>query len=617
MKKNNKISPNSGDAHQISPYWIAYVVKFKDKITLDFDTQQSIDNIKDPVEEDGDPLIIDDDCVSWTCRSSKGSKTGDLNLNLLVGKINYLSEINPGDWVCFWYFDNKTNYLNVKEALKNQTFNVGNKKLNHKDLGLKFLGRVNTVTSSVQVGAGGIKNMTMNVGCTSFSELGAMIFFDPYIQNLKNGPVDYWMDFNNLTGATKGAITSIMPTQFAIPLTLTMLLGYGPSQKAKFGNQNTSVSMSPNEAYFIPDTINTLFRRDSTSGGGQTYANILNVTVGVQEFIDYAPEIDTENNLFKDTGFIINNCTKRLNDPIVVQPTYWAMQEVMGILQGYLNSPINEMFTSMRVSSDDLIYPSLTVRRVPLSTPKIVPVLAKLKSQAAGAANTPQEKNANNVIKREIKQAKTTAPKNDIKFDFNDNFNITKYLDLPRWEIDDAMINSFSFTKSNGAKMNFTYLLPIRQGIDPHDIRNSLTPLHDTVDIKRSGVQGVVKNISAAFTGSINGEITARTSFYNKFWLDINGMNHLKLTGTVTVVGFSDPIAIGDNCVISDLLFHIESVNMTGNINGSGLKSSSIQLTLTNGIVLSESENNPEGAHVYYINNPKNKHMDSITVERE
>jgi hypothetical protein len=651
------IKPNSVDSHQSSPYWIAYIVPFKIKNTYNYDIKDpgsSSEGKGDPVSE-GEHILIDNDCTSWTISSSKSAHTSSLTMSLSAN-INYLAKINPSDWILFWVFDNKTDYDKVKTRLSNKDFS-SKPALNHKSFGLKFIGRVDIVTSALSITQTGMKTFGYNLNAYAFSELDSNIYFDAQIMQVVGSATFNWYDFSKQESIKKNT-NSIMPTQMCVPSLLIMMLGEGFGAKGKYGNQSGRAdlgklpSQTPNETYLIPDSIANILQKplveqqDSSSGRREqnffaesilptdtksvkitSYAHLLEVFIGVHDYTGYVPqwEMDT----FNDTGFFIRESPQKLNDPILVMPIQAQMVPLWGILEGYLNKPINEMYTCMRMGVGDNIYPTLMIRRLPFSTKSMASFGKQLRKTETDPPPPKEEPNERSKGKGKGKgdkknQMATTDKQTSNKF--ADNFNTTLFLDLPRWKIDDGLITSISFTKSGIGRTNFALIQSSRPGIDSKWIRWNTEPVVDEADIKRSGLKGIIQQIQATFTGDTNAIVDARASFYNKFWMDVNAGNQFKLTGVIKSAGIQAPICEGDNCVVSGLLFHIERVVHSGSIAQNGIKNFMTQLELVNGILLEESEKSDQ--HVYYVEKHKNSNesgiLDSnskvpngITIDRE
>jgi hypothetical protein len=76
---------------------------------------------------------------------------------------------------------------------------------------------------------------------------------------------------------------------------------------------------------------------------------------------------------------------------------------------------------------------------------------------------------------------------------------------------------------------------------------------------------------------------------WTKFLADF--MFRLKYTanGNVSCKGIQKPICVGDNAVIGDMLFHIESISHDGTIDMAGKKRFNTSLALSHGIRFNES----------------------------
>ncbi len=292
----------------------------------------------------------------------------------------------------------------------------------------------------------------------------------------------------------------------------------------------------------IPKGVVSLLLGDSAPQQkqiGYTYADLLKTLVGVQSYNSFnSPRLDVYGNLLdknnnssvsgfspkiKETSSTrISSTEAPLSGTFPIGALNFNQISVWSALNTYLNNPINEMYTCLRIDPNDAdghVVPTLVVRQNPLSTPKFV----------------------------------------------QDNIG-TNYLELPRWYIHSDLILRQNRGRSNAIRYNYAYLSPsvlpgFNANINPQLIVNYSKPISDSADIKRSGLRGMISTLSSTFdnTGS-NAQADQQGTYWNRLMADILFGSHLKFTGTFVLKGIQEPICEGDNCVIDNVIYHIERV---------------------------------------------------------
>jgi hypothetical protein len=537
-----KIEPSSNDIHQMNDYWLAVIIPYKNQETFSRDSMDSISNL-DGVEED-ELILIDNDCVSWQFNATKENHVSSLNLELLPTTINYMNKVNPEDWIVFWAFNNFEDFKFVKAKLASRE----NERINQFKTAPKFIGKVHTIFKNKSVDlTSGKKHLNFSVTAYGFGELDSNMYFDQIIKLQRPSALKYLHDFLGVKGDL--TTSTLIEGHVIIPLLLFTCLGLGPATESKVGGATDSKRyMSANEAHQIPATIvDILFGNQKplpAKSVGYTYADILKMTIGVQVY-DGNSFIPLSN----DRRDNVDKSIVPLNGIHQLQPVYWNNQSVWSILNTYLADPINEMYTAMRINANGFVMPTIVCRQVPFSTKRLP------------------------------------------------GLNVTTFTDLPRWTISDSLVLDLRVGRSNVLRQNYIMILPVNAAKDERAgkemIASFADPIVDPVDIKRAGLKPMIKQIGATFNVFGTNEDAKVVRFYNELMADMTFGSHLKYTGTAVVKGIQEPICQGDNCVIDNVIYHIEGVTHQGSISFDGKKDFVTVLRLSNGISV-ESDRSPE-----------------------
>jgi hypothetical protein len=234
------LKPNAADIHTTSPYWFAAFVRFAVRDTYSRRDEKlrgdasmlppnvfpsEPDNVDltlstgDPVErglQEKHPILLADrDILQFSVSSRKSSHVHQLTLSLNNTDTNYVAELASGDWVGFWAFDNREDFLRIREAVRS------GKVANGFGDGLQFLGRVDSVRRTKnRTQVGGVQ-LSYSVTALGFGEFDTQIYYNPYFVAKYGNDALLWMldwggaENNLILGTTrgKGLITSqeVMP----------------------------------------------------------------------------------------------------------------------------------------------------------------------------------------------------------------------------------------------------------------------------------------------------------------------------------------------------------------------------------------------------------------------
>ena len=254
------------------------------------------------------------------------------------------------------------------------------------------------------------------------------------------------------------------------------------------------------------------------------------------------PENATDTDRFIFTGDPVEGVT-------FVRPEYWNQVKAWSILNQFTNAPLNELYTCFRISPDGSIMPTMIFRQIPFTTDGFT----------------------------------------------SGDYSVTKFMNVPRWNISPALAISFDLGRDEAARINFVQYFG-RSVNSPagYDISEEISKqnyLYDVDDVQRNGLRPYV--VTSEFDATPNGE--SKGSFRAVGWSRILGDaligGHLKFSGTINFVGIPEPIAVGDNLQFDNVVYHIEQISHTASISPDGRKTFRTTLTLSNGVSILSGQN--------------------------
>lgn len=228
----------------------------------------------------------------------------------------------------------------------------------------------------------------------------------------------------------------------------------------------------------------------------------------------------------------------------VIKPEYWNQTKAWAILNQFTNAPLNELYTCFRVSPDGSILPTMVFRQIPFTTDD---------------------------------------------FDISgQDFTVTKFMSLPRWNINPALAMNFDLGRDEALRINFMQYYGISVNSPAQTSLLAETSLknfvYDLDDVQRNGLRPSV--ITSEFdildvTGSY------RSPGWSKIMGDALIGGHLKMSGSITFVGIPEPIAVGDNLQFDNVVYHIEEINHSAIIDENGFKNFSTTIIVSSGVGIS------------------------------
>lgn len=516
--------------HQSSPHWVLTFVRWADRDTLRSSPTEDKDFTKTRAT---DPLVVENDCVNVAVNVNKGTLTHSMNASLVQTDVNYMTDVAPGDFV----FVNMLNWSSHARRVADQA--RASKPINGWNDGFKGVFKIQSVRKVVQTDINtGTKTVVFRISGFAFTEFNNTIYFQPeminqaesqnislYTANIQTS----WSLLVSNKGLTNG--------QDLIRAIIESFIGAGLTDEGirdKQGNVK-----SPNTLFYIPKLVGTLLGVK----GATAAKDIYNFLFGIQQYAAGAAATLSAgfNPVNLETSgegrFLFTK--SRCKGESLQKPEYWNQVKIWSILNQFTNSPLNEMFSTFRVSTNGRIMPTIVYRQIPFTN-------------------------------------------EDFK---NEKFEVTRFMNIPRWKIDPALVYSVDIGRDEAARVNFVQYFGRSALSNGQWGTSSETAaknyLYDIDDVKRSGLR--------PYVASSNFDITEHNQDYaSPSWARIVGDaligGHLKLNGTLECVGIVDPIAVGDNLEFDGIVYHIEEVAHAASYGPDGRRMFRTRLSLSSGL---------------------------------
>lgn len=634
-----EVKPTHADSHQAVPGWLVSFVRFEHPAT-GYTTRSNILNTK-PL------MVVENDCISVEINNNKNSYAKSCTLTFKAGDVYYFNAVAPGDWVCVWIHDDLDHIkhlahmlrsLNIKKSLDKS----GSTDLNNWESGLKFIGRVVGVVDSHYM-SGGMKIVTQTVHCQAFLELATSVYFTEFahayfagIGPKANQPnfidqasVSYALGRDRFKKFADKFVAQLMNTaknpenaltpDIIIQYLIILLFGIDKTDLNELGNLRGHF----NDAITVPRILGTI----TGNPVGNKLWQFYNFHLGLQKYRAGDPNRPwvSFNPIFEKITSNFMLTKNRCKGFILYYPPFWQNKTFWAMFNEYLNAPLNEIYTVLKCDHKNRIRPTIVVRERPFSTGLYRAFWGGYKMSTIVSAKTDAKKN-------DGKNTRTGNQKNEPQFkkeDIRAAFEVPRsfYCELPRWVIDDRLIESLDISVYESNRINFVqvfgkniaselHLGPNAKGISAdQEWRQAQFLLGNYVaddqDIARNGLRLAIFDTQfdiplkkgTGISGGSNTPIWARML---ADWM-FNG--HLKPEGTVRLFGIKEPICEGDNVEIRGVVYHIEGVTHTARMEG-GRRSFMTTLHVSNGI-LASSLKSPSQIPAYPI------HLSNFTKDVE
>lgn len=552
------VAPNTLDSNenrsvnQSSPSWVLTFVRWENRDTL------RNKSVKFSELRSDDPLVIQNDCVSVTVATNKGSLTPSMNATFVETDVNYMTAIAPGDFVFVNMLNWEDDAVSVAEKAN------ARQPINSQDDGFKGLFKVQSVRKTITTDPeSGTITVLYKIDGYGFTEFNNTIYFNPNL--LAGGDKDNFSLFaRNLSvdwASLVNAKTGFFNVQDLVALLIQSFIGTGIDTEY-LRDDFKSLLPTANTHFYIPKMVGALLGIPNAQAAKDIYSYLF----GVQNYAPQAASMAEGLNPFVKTksavtGFRYAKIKCKGDTPL--KPEFWNGAKAWSIIQQYLNSPLNEMYTCYRIGSKGSILPTVVMRQIPFTSQDF-------------------------------------ADRTGI------SASVTKFMNLPRWKVDPALVYSLDVGRDEAARINFMQYYS-RVGVEaggagPAAETAAKNYEFDVNDVKRSGLRpSIVSNYFDPIATGANDTGTAiRSPIWAKIVADALMGGHLKLNGTMECLGIQAPITIGDNLEFDGTVYHIESVVHMATLDTSrGVKtfrtvvklSSGISLESVNATVYAEMEN--------------------------
>lgn len=542
LTANTQSQDEDSAVNQSSPTWVLTFVRFKNRDTLRNTTVSPLETALN------DPLVVENDCVSVSTTTNKGTLTPSMEATLKETDVNYLTAVAPGDFV----FVNMLNWESDARRIAIAA-NNGNP-INGPNDGFKGLFKVQGVRKFISVSEGdGKKNVFYKIDGYGFTEFNNTIYFNQNL--LASGAQDnFFLFIRKLASDWVNLVNQngYFNIQKIITILITSFIGNGVNT-SDYSDDFKSFLPTTNVQFHIPSLVGNLLGVDQATAakdiytylfGIQTYSANINQTLSQ----GLNPGIQSP---FSGPGF--RYTLDQIAGESIFMPEYWNAVQAWSIINQYLNAPLNEIYTCYRLCSDNRIYPTIVFRQIPFTT-------------------------------------------QDFKVRFNVSTPITPFLSIPRWQIDSSIVYSLDIGRDESARVNFVQyfsrvgLINNNAGAGPAQEISANNYIFDVDDVTRSGLRPsiTVGMFDPYVDTGTNGVVTGpRSPIWAKIVGDSVIGSQLKLNGTMELVGIDKPICIGDNLEFEGIVFHIESVIHSCVIDPSiGIKRFKTILKLSHGVSL-------------------------------
>jgi len=520
--------------NQSSPTWVLTFIRFENR-----DTFRNNNNSALEVKQN-DPLVIESDCIAVTTGMNKGTLTPSMEATFKETDVNYLTAVAPGDFVF-------VNILNWESDARRVAQNARNgSPINGPDDGFKGLYKIQRVSKNISINEqSGTKQVIYKIDGYGFTEFNNTIYFN---QNLlaSGSESNFGIFIRKLSSdwAQLANSKGYFQLRDIVALLITSFIGNGINT-TNYSDDFKAFLPTANTQFLIPALVGKLMGISNAKAAKDIY----NYNFGVQGYSGSSNQTMAQglnpkfNSNFSGPGFHFT--PTQLQGLSFFMPEYWNSVKAWSILNQYTNAPLNEIFTCYKLGTDNKIYPTVVFRQIPFTT-------------------------------------------QDFKARTNVTIPVTQFLTIPRWKVDSALVYSYDIGRDEVARINFYQYysraaINDKQGSGPAQEVGAGNYAFDSEDVTRSGLRpSIVSNMFDPYV---------QTGPLSPSWAKIMGDatigGQLKLNGTIEMLGVSQPICIGDNLQFEGVVFHIESIIHSCNIDpSSGIKRFKTTLKLSQGVAL-------------------------------
>lgn len=495
-------------------------------------------DVRDSFNTDADPfatrkpMVVYNDATNVQVSFAKGSKSPTFSATLAAGDINYSTALAPGDFV----FVNMVDWEADVDRIVDKVY--AGKAINGTHDGFKGIYKIQTPVRNLVTNPDGSKTYYYEVNGVAFTELDTTILYNPALQDaFKDDAQDLFM---SLIGSYYGdKLKTNINVETLVRDLYQILMG------KSLRSTNVKINNYGNLHYKIPSDVGKLLGITEAKYVNEIYNLVTgiwpnsNATLNQTESRGFNPNI----NPTTETTNIFTTGTE-LQGWKLIAPENWNYKTAWSIMNDNLNSTMNEMYTCFRVAPDrDAVMPTIVARQKPF---------------------------------------------NNLNFPAPSGYNVTYFLNLPRWKLNPDLVNSAKLYKNEALRYNFvqvyTRSLAELAGENMAEQIALKNFVQDGEDIQRHGMKPYVT--SSNFDFPVNGDKKIRAKEWTQIVADwmING--HLKESGTLNCVGIVENIAVGDNIEFDNVVYHIEAISHQFVVMRDGKKRFSTSINVSYGVDL-------------------------------
>ena len=528
--------------HQVSPAWVLTFVRFENRDT------QRITNVS-PLDV-RDPLVVENDCIAVSVNSSKAVQTPSCSATLVMTDVNYETAVAPGDYMI-------VNMLNWPVDARRVANNARAKKaINGVKDGFKGVFKVQGVRKVLTTDPNtGTRILAFKINGFAFTEFNNTIYFNPYLIDPNQDPKNQLLfasfigkDWANLVN-DKG-LTNV---QDIIAVLIQSFIGSGINDEGRVDKHG--IVRTPNVHFAVPELVGRLLG----VRGAKAAKDIYNYLFGIQKY-------GNGTNVSEAVGMNPLGLSQKYDrfyytptpceGSSLLKPEYWNQVKAWSIINQYTNAPLNELYTCFRVSPSGSVMPTLVFRQIPFTNE-----------------------------------------------DYTGQGTPTKFMNLPRWRVNTALIVDMDIGRDEAARVNFVqYFGRSTLGAEGADIAQEIARINYVYNINDVQVSGLRPYI---VTTQFDDPTSQKKDYRSPIWAQILGDavigGHLKMNGTITCAGIIDPIAVGDNLELDGVVYHIEQVSHVCTIGiQDGKKMFRTTINLSSGVSSTSSTNGTRYAEMSF-----------------
>lgn len=555
-------------------------------------------------------LVIIDDVTNVTVSSTKSNHISSLTAVLKPG-LNYISELLPGDYVFCWMAQDKETIADIVKNL------AAGKPCNNWMDGLKFFGKVSACRKKSSINPhSGTRDTRYMMSALGFGELDSKLYYEPYLQLPEFSPALAFLQYygsklNELIGVdAKGGVE----TDKIVPLVYRLLLGSGvpPHRFGSAASTDQSTEQihategldNPN-IFILPQEVASVFgvKEGSKPNGQVGLVDVMQLVHGVHKFPEggatpqevFCPKLQDSTGPTRFTG------NKLMGTFLPQLPAFTGAKPLWELMKQFVNSTVNEMYTALKVNADGKIMPTVTLWQLPFSSglsgevyrPKdYMSPENRAKERSAKAEleklGGPTSENGMQFINAAKKRAKSGVFEG-VLAPAPDEYEMTKFLELPRWRIPPIFVKGFDVGRSDAMRVNFIHIYGeagASTGVKPVQGFLRSPPIKDDLDILRSGLRPYMATVPCGPTDVIR----LGPDAWMQLMADLLMGQELTLTGTLDLHGIPQPISPGDNIEFDEVVAHIESIVHTFSLDPLGNPSFTTSLQLSRGMSADQAD---------------------------